>query len=99
MASPIWWWSRKAERVGARPGAKADVELPDGTTVAGVQTITSSPAVGPWVVLLAVALIALYALTQLPGDVRSERDHNSMREESRRLREARVARLREEAHE
>ncbi|MEO1064612.1 MAG: UvrD-helicase domain-containing protein [Actinomycetota bacterium] len=29
--SPIWWWSRKAERVGARPSAKADVELPDGT--------------------------------------------------------------------
>lgn len=29
--APIWWWSRKAERVGARPGAKADVELPDGS--------------------------------------------------------------------
>ncbi|MEM9610304.1 MAG: ATP-dependent helicase [Actinomycetota bacterium] len=29
--APIWWWSRKAERVGARPSAKADVELDDGT--------------------------------------------------------------------
>lgn len=29
--APIWWWARKAERVGARPSAQADIELADGT--------------------------------------------------------------------
>lgn len=28
---PVWWWTRKAERLGARAGATTDVELPDGT--------------------------------------------------------------------
>lgn len=28
---PIWWWSRKAARLGAVPGGAADVVLPDGT--------------------------------------------------------------------
>jgi DNA helicase-2/ATP-dependent DNA helicase PcrA len=28
---PVWWWARKAERLGARPGGPADVVLPDGT--------------------------------------------------------------------
>ncbi|HET9444005.1 MAG TPA: hypothetical protein VFO65_11820, partial [Acidimicrobiales bacterium] len=29
---PVWWWGRKAERLGARatPGGPADVVLPDG---------------------------------------------------------------------
>lgn len=28
---PIWWWGRKAQRCGARPGGPADVLLADGT--------------------------------------------------------------------
>ena len=27
----IWWWARKAERLGATPGTTTDVVLPDGT--------------------------------------------------------------------
>ncbi len=27
---PVWWWGRKAEAAGARPGGAADVVLPDG---------------------------------------------------------------------
>lgn len=29
--APIWWWARKAARVGATEGGAADVVLPDGT--------------------------------------------------------------------
>ncbi len=28
---PVWWWGRKAVRLGASEGGTADVELPDGT--------------------------------------------------------------------
>ncbi|HEY9558018.1 MAG TPA: hypothetical protein VIR58_14870, partial [Acidimicrobiales bacterium] len=28
---PIWWWARKASRLGAVEGGPADVTLPDGT--------------------------------------------------------------------
>ena len=28
---PVWWWARKAARLGARPGGRADVLLADGT--------------------------------------------------------------------
>ncbi len=28
---PIWWWSRKAQRLGARIGGRADIMLADGT--------------------------------------------------------------------
>jgi DNA helicase II / ATP-dependent DNA helicase PcrA len=28
---PVWWWARKAERLGAAPSDEADVVLPDGT--------------------------------------------------------------------
>lgn len=28
---PVWWWGRKAARLGARTGGPADVLLPDGT--------------------------------------------------------------------
>ncbi|HSJ28597.1 MAG TPA: ATP-dependent DNA helicase UvrD2 [Acidimicrobiia bacterium] len=28
---PVWWWARKAERLGAVPSDEADVVLPDGT--------------------------------------------------------------------
>jgi DNA helicase-2/ATP-dependent DNA helicase PcrA len=28
---PVWWWGRKAERLGASPGSPGDVVLPDGT--------------------------------------------------------------------
>jgi DNA helicase-2/ATP-dependent DNA helicase PcrA len=28
--APIWWWARKAERLGASPGSTTDVVLPDG---------------------------------------------------------------------
>jgi DNA helicase II / ATP-dependent DNA helicase PcrA len=32
QGDPVWWWARKAERLGAAatPGGPADVELPDG---------------------------------------------------------------------
>lgn len=30
-AEPIWWWARKATRLGASEGGPADVVLPDGT--------------------------------------------------------------------
>jgi len=29
--APVWWWSRKAARLGATEGGPADVVLPDGT--------------------------------------------------------------------
>ena len=28
---PVWWWARKATRLGATEGGEADVRLPDGT--------------------------------------------------------------------
>ncbi|MCU1374098.1 MAG: ATP-dependent helicase UvrD/PcrA, partial [Actinomycetia bacterium] len=28
---PVWWWARKAQRLGASPSAVADITLPDGT--------------------------------------------------------------------
>ncbi len=28
--APVWWWGHKAARLGAQPGAKADIVLPDG---------------------------------------------------------------------
>ncbi|MFP5333537.1 MAG: ATP-dependent DNA helicase UvrD2, partial [Acidimicrobiia bacterium] len=30
---PVWWWGRKAERLGAEAGTDADVRLPDGRQV------------------------------------------------------------------
>ena len=30
-ADPIWWWGRKAARLGASQGGQADIVLPDGT--------------------------------------------------------------------
>jgi DNA helicase-2/ATP-dependent DNA helicase PcrA len=30
---PVWWWARKAERLGAKAGGAADVVLPDGREV------------------------------------------------------------------
>lgn len=29
--APVWWWARKASRLGAQEGGEADVVLPDGT--------------------------------------------------------------------
>jgi DNA helicase-2/ATP-dependent DNA helicase PcrA len=29
-AEPVWWWARKAQRLGARTGGSADIVLPDG---------------------------------------------------------------------
>ncbi|MCU1377456.1 MAG: ATP-dependent helicase UvrD/PcrA, partial [Acidimicrobiales bacterium] len=28
---PVWWWARKAQRLGANPSEVADITLPDGT--------------------------------------------------------------------
>ena len=31
LDQPVWWWAKKAERLGAQPGGERDVLLPDGT--------------------------------------------------------------------
>jgi DNA helicase-2/ATP-dependent DNA helicase PcrA len=30
---PVWWWAKKAERLGATPSTSADIRLPDGRDV------------------------------------------------------------------
>ena len=45
---PVWWWGRKAARLGAREGGGADVVLPDGTHAwvdGGPRTPLDIPAV------------------------------------------------------
>ncbi|MSO88186.1 MAG: ATP-dependent DNA helicase UvrD2 [Acidimicrobiia bacterium] len=65
---PIWWWGRKAVRLGAREGGEADVLLPDGTPAwvdGGPRGTAVAERTG--VVLVAAESVELGYLTPLPG--------------------------------
>jgi DNA helicase-2/ATP-dependent DNA helicase PcrA len=64
---PIWWWGRKAVRLGAREGGEADVVLPDGTPAwvdGGPRGTAAAEQRG--VVLVAAESVELGYLTPLP---------------------------------
>ncbi len=64
---PIWWWGRKAVRLGAREGGEADVLLPDGTPAwvdGGPRGTAAAEQRG--VVLVAAESVELGYLTPLP---------------------------------